>query len=97
MSVYIIAQIEIHDREEYNIYEDGFDAIFRKYGGLLMSVDEEAVVLEGEWPFTRTVLMTFRSEDDARRWFESEEYQRLAVHRRKASKGNIVMVKRLGR
>lgn len=97
MSVYIIAQISIHDREEYDIYENGFDEIFSKYKGMLMAVDEETVVLEGEWPFTRTVLMTFRSEEDARRWFESEEYQKLAVHRRNASKGNIVMVKRLGR
>lgn len=97
MSVYIIAQISIFDREEYDLYEKGFDEVFRNYKGLLMAVDEEPVVLEGEWPHTRTVLMTFPSEEEAHRWFESEEYQKLALHRRDASTGNIVMVKRMRR
>ncbi|OQX83773.1 MAG: hypothetical protein B6D63_05675, partial [Candidatus Latescibacteria bacterium 4484_7] len=33
-------------------------------------------------------------EKEARRWYESPEYQRLAEHRHRASTGNIVMVKR---
>jgi uncharacterized protein (DUF1330 family) len=97
MSVYIIAQIDIGNRSEYDIYEEGFDAVFSKYKGMLMSVDEEPVILEGEWPCTRTVLITFRSQEDARNWFYSPEYQQLAAHRRAAGKGNIVMVKRLGK
>jgi uncharacterized protein (DUF1330 family) len=95
MSIYIIAQITIRDRNEYSRYEDGFDDIFGKYKGLLISVDEDPVVLEGEWPYTRTVLMTFPSEQEARRWYESPEYQQLAKIRRNASKANIVMIKRM--
>lgn len=95
MSVYIIAQIKIHDRKEYEIYENGFDEIFAKYKGMLMAVDESTEILEGEWPYTRTVLITFRREEDARAWFNSSEYQELAKHRRNASDGNIVMVRRL--
>ena len=94
MSVYIIAQIQIHDRETYNKYEAGFDQIFNKYKGFITSVDENPEVLEGEWPYTRTVLLTFRSEEQAREWFELEEYQELAKFRRAASKANIVMIRR---
>ena len=94
MSVYIIAQIDIHDRETYNRYESGFDEIFAKHKGFVTSVDEHPEVLEGDWPYTRTVLLTFRSEEQARAWFESPEYQELARFRRAASKANIVMVKR---
>ena len=97
MSVYIIAQINVRDRKEYEIYIDGFDEIFSRHKGILMAVDEEPLVLEGEWPYKRTVLMTFRSEEDARKWYESPEYQELAAHRRKSSDGNIVMIKRLGK
>ena len=68
MSCYFIAQIEIHDRDEYQQYLDGFDEVFEKYKGMIMAVDEEPVVLEGEWPFTRTVLIRFPDENEARRW-----------------------------
>ena len=47
MSHYIIAQIEIADREEYGKYESGFMDIFIKYQGKLLSVDEEPQLLEG--------------------------------------------------
>lgn len=94
MSVYIIAQIQIRDRETYSKYEAGFDEIFGKYRGFVTCVDENPEVLEGTWPYTRTVLLTFRSEEQARAWFESEEYQQLAQYRRKASTANIVMIRR---
>jgi len=97
MSVYIIAQINVNNREEYDVYVNGFDEVFTKHKGILMAVDEDPVVLEGDWPYKRTVLMSFRSEEDALRWYESPEYQELAVHRRNSSEGNIVMIKRLGR
>lgn len=94
MSVYIIAQINIKDREEYKKYEEGFDEIFANYKGIVKTVDDDPVILEGEWPYRRTVLITFRTEDEARRWFDSPEYQKLAEFRRSASNGNIVMIKR---
>ncbi|OQX86331.1 MAG: hypothetical protein B6D63_00240 [Candidatus Latescibacteria bacterium 4484_7] len=75
MSCYIIAQIKINDREEYDIYENGFDEIFAKFKGIIVAVDEDPVVLEGEWPYTRTVLIRFPDEKEARRWYESPEYQ----------------------
>ncbi len=94
MSCYFIAQINIHDREEYQKYLDGYDEIFSKYKGIVVTVDEHPTLLEGEWPFERTVLIHFPNEIEARRWYESPEYQALASHRHRASKANIVLVKR---
>jgi uncharacterized protein (DUF1330 family) len=90
----MIAQINIHDREEYSKYEEGFDEIFEKYKGMVVTVDEEPVVLEGQWPYGRTVLIRFPSEGEARRWFESDEYAELKRHRHRASEGNIILVRR---
>ena len=95
MSVYIIAQIDIHDRGEYDRYEAGFDEIFGKYKGMIMAIEEDPVVLEGQWPYTRTVLLRFPNEEEARRWFDSDEYTALKRHRLAASRGNIVMVRRV--
>ena len=94
MSCYFLAMITIHDREEYEKYLDGFDPIFERYKGIIMAVEEEPVVLEGEWPCTRTVLIRFPSEEEARRWYESPEYEALKRHRLAASDANIVLVRR---
>ena len=95
MSVYLIADLEIHDRDEYGKYEAGFMEIFQQYGGRLLSVDEDQRVLEGDPPSTRTVLIEFPSGEEALRWYESPAYQELAKHRWAASKGSIAMVKGL--
>ena len=92
MSVYLIGQITIHDREEYGRYEAGFLEVFEQFEGELLAVSEEPTVLEGHWPCTRTVLIRFPSADEAHRWYASPQYQAIAQHRFRASTGNIVMV-----
>jgi len=89
---YLIAQIEITDRDTYAKYEAGFMEIFQRYKGKILSVDENIEVLEGDWPFTRTVLFRFPSKEDALSWYESKEYQLLVEHRLSASESNIVIV-----
>ncbi len=95
MSHYLIAKIEIHDREEYSHYEAGFMEIFSQYDGKLLVVDEAPRIIEGEWPVTRTVLVEFPSEVSAMNWYQSDDYQKLAQHRFASSDGSIVLVKGL--
>lgn len=95
MSIYLVATLEIEDRDRYRRYEEGFMDIFQRFGGELLSVDEAPVVLEGEWSWTRTVLIRFDDADTALRWYHSEEYQALMRHRLDASQGNIVMIQGL--
>ena len=92
MSVYIIAQISIHDRDGYCRYEEGFMDVFAQFTGELLAVSENPTVVEGAWPCTRTVLMRFPSAEEARRWYTSPEYQAIAQHRFRASTGNAVVV-----
>jgi len=47
-------------------------------------------VIEGEWPFTRAVLLRFPDEEEARRWYQSPEYQALSQHRWNASTGTVI-------
>ena len=92
MAHYIIAQIDIQDREKYAQYEAGFMDVFTSYKGKLLSVDESVSLLEGQWPATRTVLIEFPSKEEALAWYESQEYQSLAKHRFAASSADIVIV-----
>jgi uncharacterized protein (DUF1330 family) len=95
MAVYIIAQIQINDRDEYGKYEAGFLEIFSKSPGEILVVSEDPIILEGDWPYTRTVVVKFPSAEDAMSWYKSDEYQALAQHRFRASSGNIIMVDQL--
>ncbi len=96
MSVFVVAQIHIHDRTTYGKYEAGFGAIFERYEGTLLSVDDAPEVLEGDWPESRTVIIGFPSKAEAKRWFNSAEYQALAEHRKAASVGHIALVNGFG-
>jgi uncharacterized protein (DUF1330 family) len=95
MSVYVIAQISIHDRSEYGKYEAGFLEVFSCYKGELLVVDENPTVVEGGWPCTRTVVIRFPTEEEARRWYESPEYQTIAQHRIRGSKTNAILARGL--
>jgi len=93
MSVYFIANIKIKDRNEYKKYEEGFDDIFANYAGTVVTVDDNARVLEGTWPYTRTVVIRFPGEEEFERWYQSAEYQKLARHRFTASDTDAILVR----
>lgn len=93
MACYLIAQIEVHDRQGYQQYLDGFNEVFSRYRGIILAADEQPAVLEGQWPMRRTVLIRFPDADEARRWYESPEYRELAALRHRSSRSNIVLVR----
>ncbi|UCE18002.1 MAG: DUF1330 domain-containing protein [Gemmatimonadota bacterium] len=93
MSYYFIAYIKIYDLEEYEKYLEGYDDIFEKYNGKVIVVDDGPTILEGDWPYTRAVVIRFPSEEELQHWYESPEYQALAKHRLQASQADIIIVK----
>jgi uncharacterized protein (DUF1330 family) len=93
MPTYVVAQIRIDDRERYGQYEAGFLEIFGKHGGELLAVDDDPRVVEGQWPFTRMVVLRFPDEDAAEAWYRSPEYQKLAEHRFASSEGIVAFAK----
>ena len=93
MSNYFIAYIKIHHPEEYERYLEGFDEVFEKYKGEVIVVDDRPTVLEGEWPYTRAIVIRFPSEEELLRWYESPEYRSIAKHRSEASEADIIVAK----
>ncbi|HJX03134.1 MAG TPA: DUF1330 domain-containing protein, partial [Dehalococcoidia bacterium] len=68
MPGYVIAQVEVHDAEEYRKYLSGFMDAFRPFDGRILVATDEMEILEGEWPQARTVVMEFPSTALARQW-----------------------------
>jgi uncharacterized protein (DUF1330 family) len=69
--------------------------IFSRCEGKLLAIDESPTVLEGEWPWTRTVLVEFPDEAKLRAWYDSDDYQALAQHRFEASKASLAVIEGL--
>ena len=57
-------------------------------------MDEAPTVKEGDWPYTRTVLIEFPDAEAFDNWFNSPEYQALAKHWHAASTGSIAVIKK---
>jgi uncharacterized protein (DUF1330 family) len=60
MSSYFVAQINVHNYQEYEKYLESFDDIFSRYKGEYLAIDESPTLLEGEWqnPSTSTSTLT---------------------------------------
>jgi uncharacterized protein (DUF1330 family) len=90
---FVIVQISISDRAGYEKYGlAGHQEIFDKFSAKLVGVDEDVEVVEGSWPFTRTVILEFPSKEIARAWYESDEYQAVVGLRHGSATSNLVIV-----
>jgi uncharacterized protein (DUF1330 family) len=95
MTHYFSAQIRIQDHDEYQKYLEHFDEIFSKYKGEYLAIDESPVVLEGEWSYTKSVLVKFQSKKDFEEWYFSDEYQKILKYRLKAAKCDSILIEGL--
>lgn len=95
MTHYFVAQIKIHNQDEYNKYLDKFDDIFSKYKGEYLAIDESPSLLEGNWNYTKSVLIKFNSKEEFEDWYYSEDYQKILKHRLNAAKCDTILLEGL--
>lgn len=80
---YIVANLHIHNEEEYLNYEKGFFPLLKKHNGAFITFDDKSTTLEGSAPREgRIVMFQFPSEEAALAWYNDPEYQALSEHRR---------------
>ena len=96
MTCFIVGNVAIHDRERYRLYEADFMPILQRFGGRVVAVSDAPEPLEGDWGPGRLVILSFDSQDAARVWMISPEYQAIAQHRFVAADATIVMADGLG-
>ena len=92
MSAYFIVDIDIHDAAGLEEYRKQVPATITKYGGRFIVRGGKVEQLEGEWQPKRLVLLEFPSVEQARRWYDSEEYRPLKAMRLKASSSNLILI-----
>ena len=92
MTVYVLAQISIHDRPRYDRYAAGFMPVLIQYGGRLLAADEGVERLEGVWQADKVVLIAFPDRAAADRWMTSPEYREISRDREAATEGPVLLV-----
>ncbi|MDC7234310.1 MAG: DUF1330 domain-containing protein [Spirochaetales bacterium] len=90
--VYFIANIRITDEDLYRKYLNSCSEIFSKYGGKYLSVDEDPEVLEGEWDYSRAVLIEFPDRAEFNRWYSSPEYKDILQYRLSAAQCDTILI-----
>lgn len=93
MSYYFIAQIKINNETEYQKYIDEVEGVFKKFKGEYLAVDNSPILLEGNWDYSRSVLIKFDSKKDFDEWYYSKEYQEILKYRLTSAKCDSILVK----
>ncbi|ROO85560.1 uncharacterized protein (DUF1330 family) [Actinocorallia herbida] len=89
--VLVIFTEDIKDAEGMAAYSKAAIATMTK-GVKVLAVDSSPRNLEGEWHGTQTVVLEFESEEAARAWYDSPEYQEAAKLRHAAADSNAAII-----
>jgi uncharacterized protein (DUF1330 family) len=92
MPAYFIVDIDVTDPTAFEEYRKAVPATVQKYGGKFLVRGGRMEVIEGSWRPKRVVVTEFPSLEQAKRWYDSEEYRALKARRLRTSKGNVILV-----
>lgn len=93
MNYYFVANIRINNQEEYQKYLDVVDDVFEKYKGEYLAVDESPGLLEGEWDYTRAVLIKFNTKQEFEAWYFSDDYQKILKYRLRSADCDSILIR----
>jgi uncharacterized protein (DUF1330 family) len=92
MSVYVIAQGRIENREMLDRYVAKVLPSLQAHGARVLAFDETPHVVEGEVPYPRTVIIEFADRDAFDAWYASDEYQAILPLRLESTPGSLFVV-----
>jgi uncharacterized protein (DUF1330 family) len=92
---YLIGNVTVEDAEGFAEYSERVPEMIERYGGTYRARGGTVEVLEGSWAAKRVVLIEFDSFEQAKLWYESEEYRALGDIRRRCAETDLVLVEGL--
>jgi uncharacterized protein (DUF1330 family) len=84
--------LEVTEPQNLERYRQVVSATVERYGGHYLTVGGRTDMVEGEWRPVFPVLIEFPDLEQARRWYDSEEYRAPKALRLAAAKGNAVFI-----
>ena len=92
MAAYVIVDVTVTDPDLMAKYRELVPATLTKYGGKFVVRGGKHETMEGTWKPSRVVVLEFPSMDQAKRWYDCEEYKGPRALRMKAGRTNVVIV-----
>jgi uncharacterized protein (DUF1330 family) len=92
MAAYVIVDLVVTDPITMDEYRKQVPATLAKYGGRFLVRGGAHHTVEGDWKPNRVVVLEFPSLEQAKRWYDSEEYREPKAMRLRAGRANLVMV-----
>jgi uncharacterized protein (DUF1330 family) len=92
MAAYFIVDVEVTDPVGFEEYRKLVPATIAQYGGRFLVRGGAVEQLEGDWQPGRVVVLEFPSLEQAKRWYNSEEYRDPKALRFKTAKAKMILV-----
>ncbi len=92
MTAYVIVDIEVHDPVGYEEYKKLAPAAVELYGGKYIARGGKTETLEGDWAPSRLVILQFESSEQAKKWWDSDEYREARAMRQKTTNSQMVVI-----
>ena len=72
---YVIVEMKVADAEQYKQYMAAAPATVKAHGGEYVIRGGRYETLEGDWQPARVAMLKFPSFEQARAWYDSEQYR----------------------
>jgi uncharacterized protein (DUF1330 family) len=92
MSAYIIVNIQVTDPVPYAEYIKGTPPTIARYNGRFLARGGPAEKLEGDYEPRRVVVLEFDTFENAKAWWDSEEYRDLRDLRQRSAITDMILV-----
>jgi uncharacterized protein (DUF1330 family) len=92
MPAYCIVDVEVTDPAGFEEYRKLVPGTLEKYGGRFLVRGGRTETLEGDWQPKRVVVLEFPSVEQAKRWYNSEEYREPKALRFRTARANFILV-----
>ena len=92
MAAYVIANVDIKDAALFEQYRKQVPDTLARHGGRYLVRGGLHETLEGTWMPSRLVVLEFPTLEQARRWYDSEEYREPKALRMKSALTDVVLV-----
>jgi uncharacterized protein (DUF1330 family) len=92
MTTYLVAEIDIKDREAMTPYISGVNATLKPYGGRFLARGGDTQSLEGEPNLSNVVIVEFPTMAAMNDWYNSASYQEILGNRLEHSTGRVFCV-----
>jgi len=92
MSVYMIVEVEVKDKDTYGQYIDKVRPIVEKYSGRYLTRGGRVIPIFGNWDPERIIVIEFPSFKEIKSWLNSEEYKEVMHLREKSTATRAILV-----